>query len=57
MNLMVEPKNIAKAALARGKLRMSASEAFCETLVAIEPRPPFRNLIEATAVSSTSTAG
>ena len=34
MNLMVEPKNIAKAALAGGKVRMTPSEAFVETLVA-----------------------
>src|SRR5687767_3398547 len=34
MNLMVEPKNIAKAALAGAKVRMTPSEAFCETLVA-----------------------
>ena len=34
MNLMVEPKNIAKASLAGAKVRMTPSEAFCETLVA-----------------------
>jgi sulfoacetaldehyde acetyltransferase len=34
VNLMVEPKSIAKAALAGGKVRMTASEAFVETLVA-----------------------
>src|ERR687895_967476 len=34
MNLMVEPKNVAKAALAGAKVRMTPSEAFCETLVA-----------------------
>jgi sulfoacetaldehyde acetyltransferase len=34
MNLMVEPKNIAKASLARGKVRMTPSEALVETLVA-----------------------
>src|SRR5688572_14730298 len=34
MNLMVEPKSIAKAALAGAKVRMTPSEAFCETLVA-----------------------
>ena len=34
MNLMVEPKNIAKASAVKGKVRMSASEAFVETLIA-----------------------
>jgi sulfoacetaldehyde acetyltransferase len=34
MNLMVEPKNIAKASLAGGKVRMTPSEAFVETLLA-----------------------
>ncbi len=34
MNLMVESKNIAKASLAGGKVRMTPSEAFVETLVA-----------------------
>jgi sulfoacetaldehyde acetyltransferase len=34
MNLMVEPKNIAKASLAGAKVRMTPSEAFVETLVA-----------------------
>lgn len=34
MNLMVEPKNIAKASLANGKVRMTPSEAFVETLLA-----------------------
>ena len=34
MNIMVESKNIAKTAVSGGKLKMTPSEAFVETLVA-----------------------
>ena len=34
MNIMVESKNISKAAIAASKLKMTPSEAFVETLLA-----------------------
>ena len=34
MNIMVESKNIAKSATVGGRIKMTASEAFVETLVA-----------------------